>query len=250
MNIAVVGGTGLIGRQVVERLTAGGHGVSSLSRASGVELVSGTGLDAALAGVDTVIDVSNIGTINRTKAVRFFSTAAANLSAAAGRAGAGRIVVLSIVGVDRIPFGYYEGKLAQESVLREGSVPTTVLRATQFHEFADQNLGRVPGPFAMIPRMRMRPVASSEVADELVRLATVRDASARADPIVELAGPETLELVHVARRVSKARRMRKLVIPMTLPGAAGRLMATGALLPQGDHLTGELVFDDWLIQTV
>src|SRR5690606_9701734 len=113
----------------------------------------------------------NVSTIARAKAMAFFSTAAANLAAAAARAGVSRIVVLSIVGVDRIPFGYYEAKLAQEVTLRAGAVPVTVLRATQFHEFADQNLRRVPGPVALIPRMRMRPVASSEVADDLVRLA-------------------------------------------------------------------------------
>src|SRR5690606_10511122 len=115
-----------------------------------------------------------------------------------------RLVLLSIVGVDRIPFGYYEGKLAQEHVARAGDVPVTVLRATQFHEFADQNLRRVAGPIALIPRMRMRPVASSEVADALVRLGVSAEDAPR--EIMELAGPEQLELVDLARRVSKARR--------------------------------------------
>lgn len=245
MKIAVVGGTGLIGEQVVTRLGAAGHDAVSLSRSSGVDLTEGTGLDTALDGADVVVDVSNIDTISRKNSIEFFTTAASNLGGAAQSAGVSRIIVLSIVGVDRIPFGYYEGKFAQENSLRAGSVPVTVLRATQFHEFADQNLARVPGPVAMIPRMRMRPVASSEVADELVRLATAEDASVDGS-IVELAGPEQHELVELARRVVKARRMRKLVVPLTLPGAAGKAMARGDLLPRGDHLTGTRTFTDWL----
>ncbi|HRN28603.1 MAG TPA: NAD(P)H-binding protein [Terrimesophilobacter sp.] len=249
MKIAVVGGTGLIGHQVVTKLVGTGHEVVSLSRSSGVDLTTSAGLDTALQGADAVVDVSNVGTISRDKAIEFFSTAATNLARAAEGAGVSRIVVLSIVGVDRIPFGYYEGKFAQENALKAGAVPVTVLRATQFHEFADQNLGRVAGPFAMIPRMRMRPVASSEVTDELVRLATVKDSTVDGS-IVELAGPEQHERVDLARRVVKARRMRKLVIPLTVPGAAGKPMAGGGLLPRGDHLTGTITFEDWLASSL
>src|SRR5690606_37883501 len=134
------------------------------------DLVSGSGLEGALDGVDAVIDTSNVGTLSKAKATEFFTAVTSNLVRAANRAGVKRHLLLSIVGVDRIPFGYYEGKLAQERAARASGVPTTVLRATQFHEFADQNLGRLAGPLAVIPRMRMRPVASSEVADHLVRL--------------------------------------------------------------------------------
>lgn len=249
MKIAVAGGTGLVGHQVVEKLADTGHDAVVLARSTGVDLATGAGLDAALDGVDAVVDVTNIDTINRAKATEFFTAAAANLARASENAGVGHIVLLSIVGVDRIPFGYYEAKLAQERALQDGAVPVTVLRATQFHEFADQNLGRLVGPLAVIPRMRMRPVASSEVADELVQLATtIQDAAT--EPLVELAGPEQLELVDLARRVSKSRRMRKLVLPITLSGAAGRPMASGALLPTGDHRTGSITFDDWLASTL
>lgn len=252
MRVAVVGGTGLIGRQVVARMRDSGVEVVSLSRGEGVDLVTGEGLDTALVGVDTVVDVSNVATLSRAKAIEFFTTATGNLTAAAARAGVSQLIILSIVGVDRIPFGYYEGKLAQENAARASGVPTTILRATQFHEFAEQNLGRVPGPIALIPRMRVASVASSEVADELVRLATFAspDAAASVDSIVEFAGPETLELVDLARRVARVRRMRTLVIPLTLPGAAGRPMASGALLPQGDDCrTGTITFTDWLSPT-
>src|SRR5690606_10768407 len=123
MRIAVVGGTGLVGRQVVAQLSGTEHVAVPLSRAHGVDLVTGRGLAEALADVDTVIDVSNVDTLSRAKAIEFFTTAACNLTAAASQAGVSRLILLSIVGVDRIPFGYYEGKLAQENVARASSVP-------------------------------------------------------------------------------------------------------------------------------
>lgn len=226
-----------------------GHHVVTMARSTGVDLTTGSGLDAALEGADAVIDVSNIDTINRAKSISFFTAAATNLAQAAERAGVSHIVLLSIVGVDRIPFGYYEGKLAQENALRAGTVPVTVLRATQFFEFAGTNLARVPGPVAFIPRMLTQPIASSEVADVLAELTTAPDAATTAGSTLELAGPEVHELVNLARRVSKARRMRKLVIPITLPGAAGRPMATGALLPEGDgYRRGAVTLGEWLAE--
>lgn len=247
MKIVVAGGTGLVGSQVVARLRDAGHDVMSLSRGEGFDLVTGEGLDTALAGADTVIDCSNVETLSKPKAVAFFSTVARNVGAAASTAGVSRIVVLSIVGVDRIPFGYYEGKFAQEQEYRGSGVPVTVLRATQFFEFAETNLARVPGPFAPIPWMLTQAVASSEVAGALIELATSPAPKPVGDSVVELAGPEQHQLVDLARRVARARRMRKIVVPVTLPGAAGRPMATGALRPEGDdHRTGTLTFDEWL----
>lgn len=243
MRIAVAGGTGLVGRQVVALLEGGGHEAVPLSRGGGVDLISRDGLDDALTGVEAVIDTSNVTTLSRDRAAEFFTTATTNLAEAALRAGAGHLVVLSIVGVDRIPFGYYEAKLAQEQAAMASGIPVSVLRATQFHEFADQNIGRVKGPVAVIPRMRMRPVASSEVAETLVELAVAGPRT----PLVELAGPEQQELVDLARRVVKARRLRRLVVPVRLPGEAGPLMAGGALIPQAEGFrTGQVTFDEWL----
>ncbi|MBX3094273.1 MAG: NAD(P)H-binding protein [Cryobacterium sp.] len=251
MKIVVAGGTGLVGSQVAARLRDAGHDVASISRREGVNLLTGDGLDAALAGADAVIDCSNVDTLSRSKAVEFFSTVARNVGAAASTASVSRIVVLSIVGIDRIPFGYYEGKLAQEQEYRASGVPLTILRATQFFEFAETNLARVPGPFALIPRMLTQAVASSEVAGVLIDLATTPAPKPRGEAIVELAGPEQHQLVDLARRVARARRMRKLVIPVTLPGAASRPMATGALRPEGDdYLKGTITFTEWLSNTL
>src|SRR4051794_28973559 len=149
MRVAVAGGTGVVGRHVVDALLGAGHTPVTLSRGRGVNLVTGLGLDEAVDGAAAVIDVSNIVTTSRAKSRRFFETATTNLLNAGCRAGVSHHVVLSIVGVDRVKFGYYEGKLRQEELALAGPVPATVLRSTQFHEFPGQILDRVPGPVAV-----------------------------------------------------------------------------------------------------
>ncbi len=192
-----------------------------MARSHGADLLSGEGLDDALAGVDAVVDVSDLKTVRRRSAVRFFETAGRHLLAAEERAGVRHHVALSIVGVDRVDWGYYEGKRRQEDLVRAGAVPWTVLRATQFHEFPAQLLARVPGPVAPVPRMRVQPVAVREVAVVLAELATgpaLGDAP-------ELAGPREESVPDMARRLLSARGSHRLVVPVRLPGAAGRAMA-------------------------
>ena len=198
MRVAVAGGTGLTGRHVVDSLTSAGQEPVVLSRSSGVDLVTGGGLAAALAGVDAVIDVSNVTTTRRAAAERFFTAATTHLRDAAAAAGVGHYVLLSIVGVDRVDLGYYAGKRRQEQLLAAGRVPWTVLRATQFHEFAEQVLERLRGPVAVIPAMRSRPVAVAEVADALVEAVITGPVDGYA---TELAGPEVLWLADMARLV-------------------------------------------------
>ncbi|MGK5684250.1 SDR family oxidoreductase [Actinoplanes sp. URMC 104] len=234
MNIAVAGGTGWVGRLVVEQARARGHEVVVISRSTGVDLTTGEGLDDALRGVDVVVDVTNVETLSRKASVAFFETTTRTLLAAEERAGVRHHVVLSIVGVDRVDSGYYEGKRRQERLALDGPIPATVLRATQFHEFAAQLLDRVPGPVKLVPAMLSRPVAASEVAAELVRLA---EGPARG-LATDLAGPEVLEVPAMVRRL--ARRGLVLSVP------AGRAMAHGGLLPEGDFHRGEITFDEWL----
>ena len=171
MRMAVAGGTGLIGRQVVSLVEQAGHEPVVLARSRGVDLTTGAGLDAALAGAEVVIDVSNVTTLSKKRSVRFFAAATGQLLAAGARAGVRHHVALSIVGIDRVGWGYYAGKLRQEELIRTATVPWTVLRATQFHEFAEQLLARSPGPLVPVPRMRVQPVAAREVAARLVELA-------------------------------------------------------------------------------
>ncbi|GAA3947220.1 SDR family oxidoreductase [Actinoplanes auranticolor] len=239
MKVAVAGGTGLTGRHVVQALRDAGHQPAVLARSAGVDLVTGAGLDAALAGVEATIDVSNVTTMKRAEAVGFFERAGRQLLDAAARAGVRHHVVLSIVGIDRVRTGYYQGKLRQEEIIRGGSVPWTVLRATQFHEFAEQILERLPGPVAPVPRLTVQPVAVREVAEALVDLVGGEPQKAAPD----LAGPRVESLPDMARRLVRTGTVRRRpVVPLWLPGA----MAHGGLLPTGPGPRGTQTFEQWL----
>ncbi len=238
MRIAVVGGTGLTGRHVVEALAGRGHEPVVLARATGVDLVTGAGLDTALTGVEAVVDVSNVATQRRSVAVRFFDRAGRHLIAAAERAGVRHLVTLSIVGVDRVRSPYYAGKLRQEEIVRGGPVPWTVLRATQFHEFAGQVLAAVPGRVALVPAMTVQPIAVREVAAALAGLAT---GPAR-QMAPELAGPAVESLVDMARRlIAAGGARRRPVLSLRLPGTGGP-----GLLPTGPGPRGTQTFTEWL----
>jgi uncharacterized protein YbjT (DUF2867 family) len=239
MKVAVAGGTGLTGRHVVEELRTAGLEAVVLARSTGADLVTGAGLDAALAGVDVTIDVSNVTTMKRAEAVGFFDRAGHQLLGAAARAGVRHHVALSIVGIDRVSTGYYQGKLRQEEIVRDGPVPWTVLRATQVHEFAEQVLQRVGGPVAVVPRLTVQPVAVREVAGALVALA----AGAPQKDAPELAGPRVEVLTDMARRLMRTGTVRRRpLLPLWLPGP----MATGGLLPTGEFTRGTQTFDQWL----
>ena len=245
-RIAVAGGTGVVGRHVVEALTRSGCEPVVLARSAGVDLVSGAGLDAALEGVRAVVDVSNLSTQRRAASVGFFTAATASLLRAGARAGVRHHVVLSIVGVDRVDTGYYAGKRAQEALVLSGDVPATVLRATQFHEFAEQVLVLATGPVAPVPSMRVQPVAAREVGEHLVQL--VLDAPQGRAP--ELAGPQVHELTDLVRRLLRTRGPRRLVLPLKAPTAASRAVTGGALLPTGPGPRGQQTFDEWLQASV
>jgi uncharacterized protein YbjT (DUF2867 family) len=244
MRIAVAGGTGTVGRRVIEALTSNGHEGVVLSRARGVDLASGSGLDAALTGADAVIDVANVNTMMANKAVSWFETATANLLAAAGRAGVSHVVALSIIGIDRVDMGYYAGKRRQEELLLAADVPvpTSVLRATQFHEFAVQVLARLRGPIAVVPTMRSQPIAAREVGAALADLATGRAVGMAP----ELAGPQEELVPDMVRRYLRATGSKRPVLSMRMPGRAGQAAASGGWLPTGPGPRGVQTFEQWL----
>ncbi|RZS91100.1 uncharacterized protein YbjT (DUF2867 family) [Motilibacter rhizosphaerae] len=241
-RVAVIGGTGLLGRLVVAELDRRGTPAVPVSRATGADLLTGRGLDAALEGCDAVVDASSTGATRRSSAVRFFDTAADHLLAAEQRAGVAHHVLVTIVGADRVPFGYYQGKQQQERRALRGPVPATVLRTTQWHEFAQQLLDRTPGPLALVPRMRVQPVAAAEVAARVVDLLEARPSA----EVPDLAGPEVHELPHLARRLLATRGSRRRVVPVRLPGAVGRGFAGGGLLPGPEAELGRATFQEWL----
>jgi uncharacterized protein YbjT (DUF2867 family) len=242
MRIAVAGGTGLVGQHVVDAVTEDGHQPVVLARSTGVDIVSGRGLIDALAGVEIVIDVTNVASIKRDVSVGFFEAGSRNLLAAEAQAGVRHHVVLSIVGIDDSTFGYYQGKLRQEALVERGPLPWSILRATQFHEFAGQVLARSSGPVAIVPSMRMQPVAAREVAAELVRIAEKEPVGRSSD----LAGPQEEQLSDLARKVLRHQGSHRLVIPARLPGAAGRAMRDGTLIPRGPATYGQQTFAQWL----
>ena len=241
MRVAIAGGTCVVGRHVVRLLEQSGNEPVVLARSRGVDLTTGAGLDPALVGVEVLIDVSNVTTLSKKRSVRFFTEGTARLLAAGARAGVQHHLALSIVGVDRVGWGYYAGKLSQEGLLRDGALPWTVLRATQFHEFAGQLLTRSPGPVVLVPRMRVQPVAAREVAQRLVELAQGPALGMASD----LAGPGVHDMTELVRQVVHARGQRRRVVPIRIPG--GGAAANGGLLPTGDDYTrGSQTFEDWL----
>jgi len=187
MRIAVAGGTGTVGRYVVQAAEQSGHHVVVLSRRAGIDLQNGEGLAAALEGIEVVVDATNAGTTNQAKATAFFCEVSRRLQTVATAQGVTRLVTLSIVGADRVPgFGYYQAKLAHEAAALEGPLPATIVRATQFHEFPAQILGRTRmGPMAMVPRMRVQPIAARTVGEVLLEVA----AGLPGQEMVEVAGP-------------------------------------------------------------
>lgn len=231
-----------MGAPTVRVLEEAGHEPVVLARSRGVDILTGRGLDPALAEVDVVVDVSNVTTLSRRRSVEFFTTGTTHLLEAGARAGVRHHVVLSIVGVDRVGLGYYEGKRRQEEIVRSGPVPSTVIRATQFHEFAEQVLTRSPGPVALVPRMRVQPVAAAEVAAVLAEVV----AGPPSESPLELAGPQVHELVDLARRVAARTGSGRRVVGVRIPGRAGRAVATGALLPTGAVRSGATTFEQWL----
>ena len=195
----------------------------------------------ALHGADAVIDVSNLFATRAAPAIAFFQTGTRNLLDAGKAAGVRHHVVLSIVGIDEVEYGYYLGKRAQERAAQDSGAAVSVLRATQFHEFPGQVMQRIKGPIVAMPKMRVQTVAASEVATALVALAA-GPAVGRAP---DLAGPQERQLTELAKQLLTARGSRKPVWGISVPGRAGRAMRSGALIPQGGT-RAVITFEQWL----
>lgn len=243
MRVAVAGGTGLAGRHTVKALRNAGHDAVVLARSLGVDLTTGEGLADTLVGVDAVIDASNTPTSSPEQARAWFATTTGRLLAAERQAGVGHHVVLSIVGVDRVQDNaHYAGKRAQERAALAGPVPATILRATQFFDYAAMVVGWTrQGRVARVPPLLLQPVAVADVADVLVQVAV----GAPQQGVVELAGPEPQDLVDMVRRLLAARGESLRL----LPGWGGRFgveLAGEVLLPGPDAQIAPTTFEAWL----
>ncbi|MEU3852939.1 NAD(P)H-binding protein [Streptomyces sp. NPDC029554] len=191
MKIVVVGGTGLIGSQVVARLRDRG-GARAAAPSTGVDTLTGEGLEEALRGADVVVDVSNSPSFDTEPALDFFTRSARNLFAAEREAGVRHHVALSIVGVDQVPgYGYYEAKVAQENAVRASGVPYSIVRATQFFEFIAPVMNMsTEGTEVRLPSTRLRPIASADVAAAVAEAAQGEPSNA----VRDIAGPEVYGL--------------------------------------------------------
>lgn len=243
MRIAIAGSTGTVGRHVHRIAIDRGHEVVALARSEGHDLEHGPLPAAVLEGVDTIVDVSGIQTLSRHRSRRFFERVSANLQQAGTEAGVGHLVALSIVGIDGVDAAYYGGKLAHERAVQRGALPHTLLRAAQFHEFAEQTLVRGKmGPITVVPAARVRPIAAQEVAEHLVALAEGEPIGRARD----LTGPRDELLIDMVRALLDARGIRRTTIEMRLPGSFGRAMSSGRLRGHANAERGTVTFAEWL----
>jgi uncharacterized protein YbjT (DUF2867 family) len=243
MRIAVAGATGRVGRNAIAILERAGHQTVPISRTTGTDAFTGAGLDAALLGVDAVIDTTNTPSSDEAEIVEFFGTITRNLLAAEERAGVRHHVLLSIVGIDHgqaVP--HYAGKREQERLVTEGPVPWSIVRATQFHDFAAMVAGwSLQDGVATIAPLLVQPIAHEDVAAVLAEIAADPPLNAKLD----IAGPETQDLVDMARRTFAVRGQDITLVP-TWRGIYGLSMAGEVMLPGEDARLTPTSFADWL----
>lgn len=238
MRVAVAGGTGLVGKFVVEAARKAGHDVVVIARSAGVDTRTGAGLAAALAGVDTVIDATNLATTDDAEVMGFFTESTANLQKESAAQGVRRLIVLSIVGIDRAPSGYYAAKIAQEKAALAGPVPVTIVRATQFHEYAAQVMAwSRDGGKALIPNIHVQPAAARTVGRVLAELAASRPTAQRTP---DVAGPKQANLADLARKIVTHFGIDVEVVATPSP------FADDALVPHGAARIEGPAFDEWL----
>ncbi|MEU7630376.1 SDR family oxidoreductase [Nocardia sp. NPDC049220] len=196
MKLAVIGGTGMIGSRVVRKLTEAGHEAVPAAPSTGVDLLTGKGLDQALEGAEVVINVTNSPTFDEAS-LEFFRTSMNNLLAAGERAGVRHQVILSIVGVDQVPqLDYYRAKTLQEDLLRQGPTPYSIVRATQFFEFVDAVMSWTADDSTVrLPATRVQPIAVADIVDTIVEVAT----NPPLDGIRNIAGPDVFRLDELGR---------------------------------------------------
>jgi uncharacterized protein YbjT (DUF2867 family) len=244
MKIVVIGGTGLIGSKTVAILRRGGHEVVAASRGGGVNIVTGEGLEDAMAGAQVVIDVSNAPSFDAKAVMEFFETSGRNLLAAEAAAGVRHHVVLSIVGTDRVPGqGYYRAKVAQEKLVEASGIPYTIIRSTQFLEF----LGAIAdastdGRVVRLPPGLLQPIAADDVAAIVgeVALANPRNG------IVEIAGPERPPFNEIVARYLKAIGDPREVVKDSEARYFGGRLEEKSLIPLGEARLGHLNLEEWL----
>lgn len=243
MKILVIGGTGLIGSKLVRLLVERGHEAIAASPATGVNTITGEGLDAALAGVDTVVDVANSPSFEDKAVLEFFQASGRNLLAAEVRAGVRHHVALSVVGTHRLAeSGYFRGKIAQERLIEAAGIPYTIVHSTQFFEF----LGGIvqsgtEGNQVRLSPAYIQPIASDDVAQAMVDAAL----AAPVNDIVEIAGPERVRLAELAQRYMARIGDLRGVRADARARYFGAALDDTTLVPAAGARLGAIDFDTW-----
>jgi uncharacterized protein YbjT (DUF2867 family) len=244
MKIVVIGGSGLIGSKLVKILRERGNEVVPASPATGVDTLTGKGLDDALKGAQVVVDVSNSPSFEDTAVMKFFETSTRNLLAAEKKSGVKHHVALSIVGADRNPdSGYLRAKMAQEKLIKASTVPYTILRATQFFEFiggiADAG---TEGNTVRLTSAKLQPIAADDVAAALAPVVLGEPVNG----VIEVAGPEPLPLAEMARRWLTAKHDKRQVVADAKARYFGTELNDRSLTPGDNPRIGKIRFDEWL----
>lgn len=241
MKIAVIGGTGLIGSQVVKCLNAAGHEAVPHAKSTGVDVIGGQGLDEAVAGADAVVNLTNSPTFDEAS-LAFFQTSMDNLLAAAQRGGVGHFVILSIVGADQVPeLDYYRAKVLQEKILAAGPIPYSIVRATQFMDFMDAVLSwTADADTVRLPATPIQPIASKDVADAVAEVA----AGAPLNGIRNIAGPEVFPLDELGRITLSHKGDSRTVV--TDPTAGMFAVVKGDVLTDKNARLAPTHYADWL----
>ncbi|MEU6201867.1 NAD(P)H-binding protein [Streptomyces sp. NPDC047061] len=242
MKFAVIGGTGLIGSRVVADLNAAGHEAVPYSLSTGVDILTGQGLEEAVAGADVVVNLTNSPTFDDAS-FAFFQTSMDNLLGMSEKAGVGHFVILSIVGVDRVPdLDYYRAKVLQEDLLKAGPVPYSIVRATQFMEFMDATLAMTTdGDTVRLPRTPIQPIAAADVA------ATVADVAAGRplNGVLNVAGPDVYPLDELGRVTLSAKGDSRSVVTDDTAGLFAAAQGDVLTAPKGARIA-PTHYTDWL----
>jgi len=247
MKIVVIGGTGLIGSKVVAKLLERGYEAVAASPNSGVNTLTGEGLAEVLEGASVVVDVSNSPSFEDAAVMNFFQTSTRNLLTYEAAAGVGHHVALSVVGSDILPdSGYLRAKVAQEKLIKESTIPYSIVRATQFFEFLQRIADEATdGNTVRLPPVRFQPMAAKDVASAVTRVAMEPPLNGT----VELGGPEQLPFDEFIRRALNARKDTREVIADPHARYFGTELSEHSLVPGDDALIAETRFQDWLSQS-
>lgn len=248
MKIVVIGGTGLIGSKLVDKLTRQGHDAVAASPSTGVNTLTGQGLAEVLKGAQVVVDVTNSPSFDEEAAMSFFKTSTSNLLKSARAAGVGHFVALSVVGTERLlESPYFRAKILQENLIKESGLPYSIVRAPQFFEFvkgiADFS---TQGNQVHLAPVLFQPIAADDVAAGVGRVAV----GTPVNGMVEIGGPDKFRLDELVRSCLKALGDSREVVADPNAPYSGAHLSERSLIPEDNAQLGEIRFQDWLAQSL